>query len=97
MAVSQSDTPSKADAMSSILTTQLEPSHLEIEDVSGGCGAFFRVLIVSDKFTGKSTLARHRLVQGFLKEDIQNMHGLTLVTMTPTQYEQSTATAAATE
>ena len=35
-----------------ILKNGLEPTLLEVNDVSGGCGAFFKIKIVSSKFTG---------------------------------------------
>jgi len=83
------ESPSKVTTMTERLKAELNPAVLQVEDVSGGCGAFFKVLIVSDAFTGKATLARHRLVQGLLKQDIADMHGITLTTLTPQQYEES--------
>ena len=46
----------------------------------------FRMLVVSPKFEGLSLVKQHRLVKDALKEDIANMHGLTLKTMTPEKY-----------
>ena len=79
----------KIEVMKSRLVAELSPTVLDIQDVSGGCGAFFKMLVVSDKFDGKTQLARHRLVQGILKNDIADMHGLTLTTYTPKQYDAS--------
>lgn len=58
----------------------LNPSSLEVEDTSGGCGTFFSISISSSQFEGKSTLQQHKLVQEVLKEEIPQIHGLTLKT-----------------
>ncbi|EJW84987.1 hypothetical protein WUBG_04105 [Wuchereria bancrofti] len=42
------------------LEIALKPSHLDIEDLSDGCGLKFRLIIVSDSFDNKTTLASHR-------------------------------------
>ena len=55
--------------------------------VSGGCGAFFRVLVVSPSFTGLSLVKQHRLVNQTLKPHIANLHGLTLTTFTEEQWQ----------
>jgi hypothetical protein len=34
--------------------------HLVIEDTSNGCGENYAILVVSESFEGKTTLARHR-------------------------------------
>ena len=52
-----------------------------------GCGAFFSIRVVSEEFQGKATLARHRLVKKLLAEEIADIHGLTLETLTPAQYK----------
>jgi stress-induced morphogen len=53
----------------------------------GGCGAFFRVLVVSPAFTGLSLVKQHRLVNQTLKPHIANLHGLTLTTFTEEQWQ----------
>ncbi|CAJ0571530.1 unnamed protein product, partial [Mesorhabditis spiculigera] len=60
----------------------LEPDHLEVEDESDGCGAKFRMVVVSDKFIGKTTLASHRLVQDAIKEEMPSIHAVTIKTYT---------------
>lgn len=47
--------------------------------MSGGCGQNFEVIIVSPLFEGKSTLARHRLVNHKLQEVIKDIHAFTQV------------------
>ncbi|WVQ69913.1 uncharacterized protein L199_008136 [Kwoniella botswanensis] len=54
---------------------------LEVQDVSGGCGSFYAILISSNKFKGLSTIKQHKLVNACLKEDIQGIHGLQLKTI----------------
>ncbi|KAF9645180.1 bola-like protein [Thelephora ganbajun] len=61
--------------------------HLEIEDTSSGCGENYSVLIVSPAFEGKTTLARHRLVNEALKKEIAIMHAFSQRALTPAQYE----------
>ena len=77
----------KPEQISEILTKNFEPLKLEVEDVSGGCGAMFRVLIVSSKFEGRTLLQQHKAVQELLKTEMSEMHGLTLTTKTPAQYK----------
>lgn len=61
---------------------------LEIEDQSSGCGESFAVVLVSEAFQGKSTLARHRMVNSLFKSYIAQMHAFSQKTYTPQQYEQ---------
>ena len=56
--------------------------------MSGGCGAKYSVLIVSDKFEGKPLLQRHRSVNSCLTEELKSIHALTLKTLTPKQWEE---------
>ncbi|KAA3677162.1 BolA-like protein 3, partial [Paragonimus westermani] len=53
---------------------------IHVSDVSGGCGAMYRVFIESEDFHGMSVLAQHRAVKEALKKEIANMHGITVVT-----------------
>lgn len=71
-----------------LLTEKLQPTHLEVEDTSGGCGAFFRLLVVSPEFKGLSIVKQHRYVNELLRDIVTNIHGLTLVTKTPEGYEK---------
>uniref|UniRef100_A0A2K6WF68 Acyl-CoA-binding domain-containing protein 6 n=1 Tax=Onchocerca volvulus TaxID=6282 RepID=A0A2K6WF68_ONCVO len=64
------------------LEIALKPSHLDIEDFSDGCGLKFRLVIVSDSFDNKTTLASHRLVYDVLKEEMQAIHALEIKTYT---------------
>ncbi|XP_019851165.1 PREDICTED: uncharacterized bolA-like protein C8C9.11 [Amphimedon queenslandica] len=70
------------------LTDQLEPTHIELKDISGGCGKSFEVLIVSEKFKDKPLLERHRLVNGILSEEIKLLHAFSQKTYTPEQWHK---------
>ena len=73
--------------------TALHPVHLEIIDEShkhiGHAGArqgggHFRVNIVSDMFTGKGLLERHRMVYACLQDAMQSeIHALSIKAYTP--------------
>lgn len=48
----------------------------------------FEAIIVSPQFTKKTTLARHRLVNGALKEEIAAIHAWTPKCFTPEEWEK---------
>ncbi|KAI5124779.1 hypothetical protein M0805_005413 [Coniferiporia weirii] len=60
----------------SMLTERFNPSRLQVEDVSGGCGTFYAITIASKAFAGIPTVKQHRLVNETLKEVISGIHGL---------------------
>ncbi|XP_014225279.1 bolA-like protein 2 [Trichogramma pretiosum] len=70
------------------LQKELEPLHLTVEDQSDGCGGKFSVLVVSEKFAGKTLLQRHRLVNGILEEELKDIHAFSQKTLTPEQWEK---------
>ncbi|EEF40175.1 protein BOLA2 [Ricinus communis] len=73
----------------STLKTKLNPSHLEVTDTSGGCGASFAIEIVSEQFEGKRLLERHRLVNAALEEEMKQIHALSIKkAVTPEQWKQ---------
>ncbi|KAF7860617.1 uncharacterized protein EAF02_010851 [Botrytis sinoallii] len=72
-----------AEALKIKITELLNASHVEIEDMSGGCGQAFSAVIVSPQFEKKTTLARHRLVNGALKAEIAAIHAWTPKCYTP--------------
>lgn len=55
---------------------------------AGGCGQMLEAIIVSPQFTNKSTLARHRLVNNLLKEEIAAIHAWTPKCFTPEEWEK---------
>ncbi|USP75242.1 hypothetical protein yc1106_02516 [Curvularia clavata] len=66
----------------------LDATHVEIEDLSGGCGQMYEAIIVSPQFAKKTTLARHRLVNNTLKEEIAAIHAWTPKCHTPEEWEK---------
>jgi BolA protein len=75
----------------------LEPSRLEIADDSAlhaghegakGGGGHYRLLIVSGQFSGKSTVARHRMVYAALGPMMQQqIHALAIRAYAPDETE----------
>mmetsp|Transcript_21179 Transcript_21179/g.51839 ORF Transcript_21179/g.51839 Transcript_21179/m.51839 type:complete len:100 (-) Transcript_21179:124-423(-) len=59
-----------------------------VVDISGGCGSAFDIYLVTKEFEGVSLLERHRMVQGVLKEELEEIHALTMKTWTPEQWEK---------
>ncbi|RUS78272.1 hypothetical protein EGW08_013963 [Elysia chlorotica] len=57
-----------------------DATHVEVSDVSGGCGAMYQISIESPQFKGLRTIQQHRMVNEALAKEIENMHGLQLNT-----------------
>ncbi|KAJ5631018.1 bola protein [Penicillium longicatenatum] len=76
-----------ADSLKLKLLDQLQAQHVEIEDLSGGCGQAFQAVIVSPQFESKNMLARHRLVNSVLKAEIAAIHAWTPKCYTPEQWQ----------
>ncbi|KAJ6126717.1 BolA protein [Penicillium sp. IBT 18751x] len=76
-----------ADSLKNKLVEQLQAQHVEIEDLSGGCGQAFQAVIVSPQFESKTMLARHRLVNSVLKAEIAAIHAWTPKCYTPEQWQ----------
>lgn len=70
------------------ITKRLKATHVEVQDMSGGCGQIFEAVIVSPEFKGKTTLARHRLVNNELKEEIAKVHAWTQKCYTEEEWEK---------
>ncbi|KAH9960323.1 bola-like protein [Russula dissimulans] len=64
-------------------------THVQVEDNSSGCGENYTVTIVSEIFEGKTTLARHRMVNKVLNEQIAQIHAFAQKTFTPQQWEDA--------
>ena len=65
------------------LVTGLAPVHLEVVNES-----HFRVVLVSDAFTGKRQVARHQQVYGLLAAQMQGpVHALALHTYSPPEWQ----------
>ncbi|KAJ2966355.1 hypothetical protein NQ176_g10191 [Zarea fungicola] len=80
--------------MRELIIQRLAAVHVEVADMSGGCGQAFTSLIVSPQFQGLNSLKRHRLVNAALKEEIAAIHAWTAKCQTPDEWERTRATAA---
>lgn len=76
------------DTLTAKLQSSLNTTYISIEDMSGGCGQAFAAVIVSPEFEKKTLLARHRLVNGVLKEEIKAIHAWTPRCLTPEQWSK---------
>ncbi|USW56388.1 Putative BolA protein [Septoria linicola] len=70
------------------LQEKLGAVHVDIADLSGGCGQMYEAIIVSPQFAKKTTLARHRLVNSTLKAEIAAIHAWTPKCFTPEEWEK---------
>lgn len=75
------------------LQQALNPDILQVENeshmhnVPAGSESHFKVTIVSGEFEGKMLVARHRMVNKVLAEELDGkIHALALHTFTPEQY-----------
>ncbi len=82
------------------LTRNLHPQHLQVineshmHNVPPGAESHFKVIVVSDNFDGKMLIARHRLVNQALAEELAGpVHALALHTMTPAEWREKEASA----
>ena len=81
MSITSGDVKSRLD--------QLKPTHLDIIDKTAtSCSTSFEVTIVSESFTGKRLLQRHRMVNDALKDIMPDIHAFSQTTMTPSEYEK---------
>ncbi|KAI4199503.1 MAG: hypothetical protein LQ350_004569 [Teloschistes chrysophthalmus] len=77
-----------ASSIQEALKEKLQAEHVDIEDMSGGCGQAFNAMIVSPQFEKKNTLARHRLVNSALKVEIAAIHAWTPKCFTPEEWQK---------
>ena len=59
------------------------PTHVVVEDRSGGCGANFYILVESKVFQGMPRIRQHRIVQQVLKDEIAKWHAVSIDTQVP--------------
>jgi BolA protein len=77
------------------LTACFSPQHLDVVNESGGHNVapgsetHFKVVLVSDTFTGQRPLARHRLVHEALAQELAGgVHALAVHTYTEPEWRQ---------
>ncbi|MDH3694600.1 MAG: BolA/IbaG family iron-sulfur metabolism protein [Gammaproteobacteria bacterium] len=75
------------------LSENLHPVHLEVvnesymHSVPEGSESHFKVTAVSDEFVEKNLVARHRLINEILHEELNGpLHALSLHTLTPDEW-----------
>jgi len=73
------------------LTKTLSPEFLEVLNESNmhsgpATESHFKVVAVSKAFEGKMLIARHRMINQALAEELNSIHALSLHTMTPDEY-----------
>jgi len=61
-------------------SSPLKPTHIDVKDTSGGCGAFFEIFVESSEFNGKTLIQQHQMVNEVLKNELRQIHGVTLKT-----------------
>ncbi|OBA23745.1 bola-like protein [Metschnikowia bicuspidata var. bicuspidata NRRL YB-4993] len=76
-----------ANELKDIISERLEAPLVQVEDMSGGCGQAFAVIIVTPKFQGKNKLMRHRMVNTALKTEIASIHAFTQKGFTPEEWK----------
>ena len=77
------------------LQNALKPQYLEVineshmHNVPPGSESHFKVIAVSEKFEDKMLIARHRLINKALQEELEGpIHALSLHTMTPAEWAE---------
>lgn len=77
-----------SDSLKQIIQQRLNAELVQVEDMSGGCGQAFAVVIVSSLFQGKNKLAKHRLVNSQLRDEIASIHAFTQKGYTPSEWTE---------
>ena len=75
------------------ISAALSPAHLEVmneshmHNVPPGSESHFKLVIVTDDFTGVSRVARHQKINGILAEELKgSIHALSMETLTPDEW-----------
>jgi BolA family transcriptional regulator, general stress-responsive regulator len=75
------------------LLAALQPERLRLVNESGmhsvpkGSESHWNLIVVSDVFSGKPLVQRHRVVYDALGELMKQIHALTMKTLTPDEWE----------
>lgn len=75
------------ESLTDIIKQKLHATEVEVQDMSGGCGQAFAVIIVSNDFINLNKLARHRLVNKVLADEIAQIHAFTQKVFTVEEWE----------
>jgi len=86
----------RAERIRSAVSTGLRPVHVDVIDeshmhsVPPGAESHFKLVIASDAFDGMSRVARHRMVNGLLADELRSgLHALTVTAFTPAEWDRS--------
>eukprot|EP01126_Amoeba_proteus_P037158 TRINITY_DN3816_c0_g1_i4.p1 TRINITY_DN3816_c0_g1~~TRINITY_DN3816_c0_g1_i4.p1 ORF type:complete len:114 (-),score=16.69 TRINITY_DN3816_c0_g1_i4:79-420(-) len=73
------------EAVKQAIESAIVTDTVKVRDLSDGCGAKFKILVVSNEFKAKPLLQRHRKVNGALESQglMTRIHALELKTLTP--------------
>ncbi|KAI0475348.1 bola domain-containing protein [Xylariaceae sp. FL0804] len=82
-------------SLKAALTERLGAVHVEVTDMSGGCGQSFTSLVVSPRFAGQSSLKRHRAVNAALRDEIAAIHAWSARCQTPDEWGRASAASTA--
>ncbi len=82
------------------LAQAIDLQHLEVVNESGnhnvpaGSESHFKVVLVSDTFTDLKLIARHKQVNGILRDELANdIHALAIHTYTPEEWRKKNGAA----
>lgn len=82
------------------LANGINALHMEVinesnnHNVPAGSESHFKVVLVSEDFSGKALLARHRMINKILEEELQGIiHALALHTYTESEWHDAYGTA----
>ena len=77
------------------ISVALTPTYLEVLNESGnhnvppGSESHFKVTVVSDEFDGKMLIARHRIINKLLAEELVGaIHALSIHSFTPAEWSE---------
>lgn len=78
--------PIDNDTVKSLIQTRLSDANITVESD----GYHYYVTVISEQFTGKMTVQRHKMIYAILNEVIANgtLHALALKTHTPLEQQQ---------
>lgn len=86
------------DDITAKLESTLNPQHLEVinesdmHNVPPGSESHFKIIAVSNEFENKMLIARHRMINKTLAEELEGpIHALSLHTMTPDEWAEKGA------
>lgn len=66
--------------------------HIDVVDISGGCGAMYTVYVETSEFRNMRTVRQHQMVNDVLLAEIKNnMHGLRIQTAVPPPSDEEVA------